>query len=154
MARQLPMLINGEFVASQTDQWIPVTNPATQEVLCEAPAATAGEMEQAIASAKAAFADWKEVPVSERARLMLRYQALLKEHQEEIAEILSQETGKTFEDAKGDVWRGIEVAEQAANIASLMMGEPWAMWRAASTATPGPSRWESVPVSPPLTSRP
>ncbi|HAD10401.1 MAG TPA: methylmalonate-semialdehyde dehydrogenase (CoA acylating) [Porticoccaceae bacterium] len=123
MARQLPMLINGEFVASQTDQWIPVTNPATQEVLCEAPAATAGEMEQAIASAKAAFADWKEVPVSERARLMLRYQALLKEHQEEIAEILSQETGKTFEDAKGDVWRGIEVAEQAANIASLMMGE-------------------------------
>ena len=123
MTRRLPLLINGEFVASQTDQWIPVTNPATQEVLCEAPAATAGEMEQAIATAKAAFADWKEVPVSERARLMLRYQALLKEHQEEIAEILSQETGKTFEDAKGDVWRGIEVAEQAANIASLMMGE-------------------------------
>jgi malonate-semialdehyde dehydrogenase (acetylating)/methylmalonate-semialdehyde dehydrogenase len=123
MTRRLPLLINGEFVASQTDQWIPVTNPATQAVLCEAPAATAGEMEQAIASAKAAFADWKEVPVSERARLMLRYQALLKEHQEEIAEILSQETGKTFEDAKGDVWRGIEVAEQAANIASLMMGE-------------------------------
>jgi len=123
MTRRLPLLINGEFVASHTDQWIPVTNPATQAVLCEAPAATAGEMEQAIASAKAAFADWKEVPVSERARLMLRYQALLKEHQEEIAEILSQETGKTFEDAKGDVWRGIEVAEQAANIASLMMGE-------------------------------
>ena len=123
MTRRLPLLINGEFVASQTDQWIPVTNPATQEILCEAPAATDDEMEQAIAAGKAAFQTWKEVPVSERARLMLRYQALLKEHHDEIAEILSQETGKTFEDAKGDVWRGIEVAEQAANIASLMMGE-------------------------------
>ncbi len=78
MAHQLPLLINGEFVASQTDQWIAVTNPATQETLCEAPAATAGEMEQAIAAGKAAFQTWKEVPVSERARLMLRYQALLK----------------------------------------------------------------------------
>ncbi len=123
MTRRLPLLINGEFVASQTDQWIPVTNPATQDILCEAPAATGEEMEQAIAAGKAAFQTWKEVPVSERARLMLRYQALLKEHHDEIAEILSQETGKTFEDAKGDVWRGIEVAEQAANIASLMMGE-------------------------------
>ena len=123
MPHRLPLLINGEFVASQTREWIPVTNPATQAILCEAPAATADEMKQAIAAAKTAFESWKEVPVSERARLMLRYQALLKEHQEEIAEILSQETGKTFEDAKGDVWRGIEVAEQAANIASLMMGE-------------------------------
>lgn len=70
MSRRLPLLINGEFVASTTDQWIPVTNPATQEVLCEAPAATPAEMEQAIASAKAAFESWKEVPVSERARLM------------------------------------------------------------------------------------
>ncbi|MEC8925655.1 CoA-acylating methylmalonate-semialdehyde dehydrogenase, partial [uncultured Idiomarina sp.] len=75
------------------------------------------------ASAREAFKTWKEVPVSERARVMMRYQALLKEHQEEIAEILAQETGKTFEDAKGDVWRGIEVVEQAANIPSLMMGE-------------------------------
>ena len=123
MPHRLPLLINGEFVASQTREWIPVTNPATQAILCEAPAATADEMKQAIAAAKTAFESWKEVPVSERARLMLRYQALLKEHQEEIAEILSQETGKNFEDAKGDVWRGIEVAEQAANIASLMMGE-------------------------------
>ena len=54
---------------------------------------------------------------------MLRYQHLLKEHHDELAEILARETGKTFADAKGDVWRGIEVAEQAANICSLMMGE-------------------------------
>jgi malonate-semialdehyde dehydrogenase (acetylating)/methylmalonate-semialdehyde dehydrogenase len=63
------------------------------------------------------------VPVPERARLMMRYQALLKEHHDELGEILAQDTGKTFEDAKGDVWRGIEVVEQAANIPSLLMGE-------------------------------
>ncbi|MGL4895778.1 MAG: CoA-acylating methylmalonate-semialdehyde dehydrogenase, partial [Shewanella sp.] len=47
----------------------------------------------------------------------------LKEHHDELATILAHETGKTFEDAKGDVWRGIEVAEHACNIASLLMGE-------------------------------
>jgi malonate-semialdehyde dehydrogenase (acetylating)/methylmalonate-semialdehyde dehydrogenase len=123
MSTRLPQLINGEFTQSRTETWIPVTNPATQEVLCEAPAATRDEMTRAIAAADAAFREWREVPVSERARLMLRYQHLLKEHQERIARVLSQETGKTFEDAKGDVWRGIEVVEQAANVASLMMGE-------------------------------
>ena len=54
---------------------------------------------------------------------MMRYQALLKEHHDELGELLSSDTGKTFEDAKGDVWRGIEVVEQAANIPSLLMGE-------------------------------
>jgi len=123
MTTRLPQLINGEFQQSRTDTWIPVTNPATQEVLCEVPAATAEEMENAIRSAREAFLEWRETPVSERARVMLRYQHLLKEHHDEIAEVLAKETGKVFADAKGDVWRGIEVVEHAANIASLMMGE-------------------------------
>ena len=123
MSKKVPLYIDGEFVASKSEQWIPVTNPATQEVIAEAPVATQSEMEAAVESAREAFKTWKEVPVSERARVMMRYQALLKEHKEEIAEILAQETGKTFEDAKGDVWRGIEVVEHAANIPSLLMGE-------------------------------
>jgi malonate-semialdehyde dehydrogenase (acetylating)/methylmalonate-semialdehyde dehydrogenase len=53
----------------------------------------------------------------------MRYGNLLKEHHDELGEILAQDTGKTFEDAKGDVWRGIEVVEQAANTPSNMMGE-------------------------------
>ena len=54
---------------------------------------------------------------------MMKYQELLKTNQDDIAKILSKENGKTFEDAKGDVWRGIEVVEQAANITPLLMGE-------------------------------
>lgn len=121
--KKVPQFIAGEFVQSQTQNWIDVTNPATNEVIAQVPCATADEMRQAIDNASEVFKSWKETPVSERARVMLRYQALLKEHHDEIAEILSQETGKTFDDAKGDVWRGIEVVEHAANVASLMMGE-------------------------------
>lgn len=116
-------LVAGDFQISQSDQWIDVTNPATQEVIAQVPCTTADEMQKAMDSARAAFKTWRNIPVPSRARIMLQYQALLKEHHDELAEILARETGKTFEDAKGDVWRGIEVAEHAANIPSLLMGE-------------------------------
>lgn len=123
MTRLVPSFIGGEFRESQTADWIEVTNPATNDVIAYVPCSTNDELHAAIDSAKATFQTWKEVAVSERARLMLRYQHLLKEHHEEIAVLLSHETGKILADAKGDVWRGIEVVEQAANIASNLMGE-------------------------------
>ncbi|MBT8766833.1 CoA-acylating methylmalonate-semialdehyde dehydrogenase [Metapseudomonas boanensis] len=123
MAKVIPLLIGGEWRESRSRELIEITDPATQEVLALAPKATAEEIEEAVASAKQAFQDWREVPVPERARLMLRYQQLLKDHHDELAELLASDTGKTFADAKGDVWRGIEVVEHAANVASLMMGE-------------------------------
>ncbi|WP_076539844.1 CoA-acylating methylmalonate-semialdehyde dehydrogenase [Shewanella sp. UCD-KL21] len=123
MTIQVKHYIAGEFSEGTGTQNIDVTNPANNSVIANINAATVAEVNQAIDSAKQAFTTWKEVPVSERARVMLRYQHLLKEHHDEIATILAQETGKTFEDAKGDVWRGIEVAEHACNIASMLMGE-------------------------------
>ncbi len=121
--KNVPLLINGEFSQSQAEQYIEVTNPADNSLIAKAPCATETELDMAVASAKAAFESWREVPVPERARVMMRYQQLLKEHHNELAEILSSETGKTFADAKGDVWRGIEVVEQAINVSSMMMGE-------------------------------
>jgi malonate-semialdehyde dehydrogenase (acetylating)/methylmalonate-semialdehyde dehydrogenase len=123
MTQLVPLFIGGEFCQSNSDEWLEVTNPANNAVIAELPCATDDEMERAIQNAHDTFLTWKEVAVSERARLMLRYQHLLKEHHDELAELLSKETGKTTVDAKGDVWRGIEVVEQAANIASNMMGE-------------------------------
>ncbi len=123
MNKQVPLLINGEFVTSQSQNKAPVVNPASQELLAEIPYATRSEVEQAVAGAREAFATWRNVPVTERARIMLRYQHLLKQHQAEIAEILAEDNGKNLEDAMGDVWRGIEVVEHACNIPSLMMGE-------------------------------
>ena len=107
--KRVPLFINGEFVQSNAEQTQPVFNPANQQIIAQVPMATPTEVDLAVASAKAAFETWRLVPIAERARVMMRYQALLKQHHDELAEILSQDTGKTFEDAKGDVWRGIEV---------------------------------------------
>ncbi len=123
MTIQVPLFINGEFVQSGSSKTQAVINPANQQLQAEVPMATRDEVDAAVASAKEAFESWRNVPVSERARLMMRYCHLLKEHHDELGEILAQDTGKTFEDAKGDVWRGIEVVEQAANVPSNMMGE-------------------------------
>uniref|UniRef100_UPI004048C68C CoA-acylating methylmalonate-semialdehyde dehydrogenase n=1 Tax=Shewanella baltica TaxID=62322 RepID=UPI004048C68C len=123
MTTQVKHYIDGEFTQGTGTSQIIVTNPANNSPIAVINVATNEEVHAAIASAKAAFKTWKEVPVSERARVMLRYQHLLKEHHDELATILAHETGKTFEDAKGDVWRGIEVAEHACNVASLLMGE-------------------------------
>ena len=119
---KLELFIDGEFVASRGDG-IEVTNPATQEVLCEVPFATADEVDRAVQGAKETFRAWREVPTPERARLLFAYQDLLKKHQDDIANELCRDTGKTWEDARGEVWRGIEVVEHACSIASLMMGE-------------------------------
>ena len=123
MTKKIPLFLNGKFVESRTNQHLPVINPSTQEFLAEVPIATSDEVNHAISSAKIAFRSWKEVPTPERARIFLKYQHILKENQDDIAKILSLENGKTYADAKGDVWRGIEVVEQACNIASFMMGE-------------------------------
>ena len=121
--KKVPLLINGKFVQSRARETVPVIDPATQKVLSRAPLTPAAEINRAVAGAQSAFAAWREFPVSERMRVMLAYQRLLKENQPALAKIVAQDNGKTLEDAMGDVWRGIEVAEFAAGIPTLMMGE-------------------------------
>ncbi len=123
MTKKIPLYINGEFFESKSTNYMDVVNPATQEVIAQVPNATQSEMKAAMSAATEAFQTWKEVPTPQRARYFLDYQKLVKDNQKEIAKILSAENGKTFEDAMGDVWRGIEVIEHACNIPSLMMGE-------------------------------
>ena len=119
---KLPLFIDGEFVASRASG-IDVTDPATGEVICEVPFATDDEVDRAVQGAKVAFRSWRDIPTPERARLLFAYQDLLKKHQDDVARELCRDTGKTWEDARGEVWRGIEVVEHACGIASLMMGE-------------------------------
>jgi malonate-semialdehyde dehydrogenase (acetylating)/methylmalonate-semialdehyde dehydrogenase len=117
------LLINGEFVASAAAERSPITNPATQEVLAYTPHATAGEVDAAVAAAKAAFATWRHTPIAARMRIMLRFQALIRQDLQRIAAILTAEQGKTLADAEGDIIRGLEVVEHACSIGSLQMGE-------------------------------
>lgn len=117
------LLINGQFVESKTSEWRDVVNPATQQVLARVPFATIDEINAAVASAKAAFKTWRFTPIGVRARIFLKYQQLIRENIKELAAILTAEQGKTLADAEGDVFRGLEVVEHAANIGNLQMGE-------------------------------
>ena len=123
MSKKVPLLINGKFVQSRARESVAVVDPATQKVLARAPLTTSAEVNRAVSGAQSAFVEWRETPVSERMRVMLNFQRLLKENQKALAKIVAQDNGKTFDDAMGDVWRGLEVAEFAASVPSLMMGE-------------------------------
>ena len=117
------LLINGELVESSASEWRDVVNPATQEVLARVPFATPEEIRAAVASAKRAINTWRKTPIGTRARIFLKYQQLIRENMKELAATLTAEQGKTLADAEGDVFRGLEVVEHAANIGSLQMGE-------------------------------
>lgn len=116
-------LINGQFVDSNTSEWIDITDPATQGVIAKVPQTTDDEINQAVAAAKTAFQTWRKTPITTRARIFLKYQALIRDHMDELAEILTAEQGKTIADARGDVFRGLEVVEHAAGIANLQIGD-------------------------------
>jgi malonate-semialdehyde dehydrogenase (acetylating) / methylmalonate-semialdehyde dehydrogenase len=117
------MLLDGKLIDSHTNEWRDVVNPATQEVLAQVPFATDEEINAAVASAKQAYKTWKNTPLAARARIMLKLQALVREHMSRIAHTLSAEQGKTLADAEGDVFRGLEVVEHACSIGSLQLGE-------------------------------
>jgi malonate-semialdehyde dehydrogenase (acetylating) / methylmalonate-semialdehyde dehydrogenase len=117
------MLLDGKFIDSRSTEWQDVVNPATQEVLAQVPFATEAELNAAVASAKHAYQTWKSTPLAARARIMLKLQALVREHMSRIAQTLSAEQGKTLADAEGDVFRGLEVVEHACSIGSLQLGE-------------------------------
>jgi len=126
LAGQAPtvkMLIDGRFVESKSSEWHDVVNPATQEVLAQVPFATDAEIGAAVAAAKQAFKTWRNTPLAARARIMLKLQALVREHMTRIAQTLSAEQGKTLADAEGDVFRGLEVVEHACSVGSLQLGE-------------------------------
>jgi malonate-semialdehyde dehydrogenase (acetylating)/methylmalonate-semialdehyde dehydrogenase len=116
-------LIAGKAVPSDATGATPVYNPSRGEVIAEAPAGGTAEVGQAVEAAKKALPGWAETPVVERARIMFRYKALLEEQFESLARLVTREHGKTLEEARGDVRRGIEVVELSCSIPSLIMGQ-------------------------------
>ncbi|QXH73796.1 CoA-acylating methylmalonate-semialdehyde dehydrogenase [Pseudomonas atacamensis] len=121
--QKVKLLIDGEWVESQTIEWHDIVNPATQQVLAKVPFATAAEVDAAVSAAQRAFQTWKLTPIGARMRIMLKLQALIREHSKRIAVVLSAEQGKTIADAEGDIFRGLEVVEHACSIGTLQMGE-------------------------------
>ena len=120
---KVPLFINGRFVQSRGREWLPVVDPGRQRTIAQVPMASPAEVNRAVAGAQTAWREWRETPVSARMRLMLDYQRVLKENLLPLAKCVAEDNGKTLEDAKGEVFRGIEVVEFACSLPTLLMGE-------------------------------
>jgi len=115
--------IGGQRVAGAAGRTGEVFNPATGEVTGLVQLGDAATVDAAVQAAKAAFPAWADTPALRRARVMFRFKELLEKHHDELAGLITAEHGKVFEDAKGEVVRGIEVVEFACGIPQLLKGE-------------------------------
>ncbi|RDE08326.1 CoA-acylating methylmalonate-semialdehyde dehydrogenase [Pelagibacterium lacus] len=115
--------INGTHVPGQSGRTGEVFNPATGEVSAHVALAGPADLDAAIAAAAAAQPGWAATNPQRRARVFFRFVALINQHMDELAELLSSEHGKTVEDSRGDIIRGLEVAEFVCGIPHLQKGE-------------------------------
>jgi len=118
----LPNFIGGRWIASAAREFQDVTNPARGEVIARAPLSPAAEVDAAVAAAAKAFPGWRDTPVVTRVQVLFRFKTLLEEHFEELARTVTTEHGKTIDEARGSVRRGIECVEVACGAPSLSMG--------------------------------
>jgi malonate-semialdehyde dehydrogenase (acetylating) / methylmalonate-semialdehyde dehydrogenase len=114
--------VGGQWVESSATDFLEITNPATGESLGCVPLSTARDVDVAVAAAQTAFPAWRAVPPLVRARHLFRLKALLEEQFEQIAATVTRENGKTLDEARGSLRRGIENVEHACGIPTLMMG--------------------------------
>ena len=115
--------INGAITLSQSQETLPVTNPATGECIRQVTQSTKDEMLAAISAAHEAFPAWAATPPLRRARVMFKFKELLEQNRAELARLISSEHGKVLSDADGELTRGIEVVEFACGIPHLIKGE-------------------------------
>jgi len=101
---------------------LPVYNPATGEVIEQVPLSGAGDVDAAVRAATEAYATWSRTALMERVRLMFRFKSVLEDHFEDLAALTTRHHGKTLDEARGEVRRGIEVVDFACGAPTLLQG--------------------------------
>ncbi|HEV8020205.1 MAG TPA: CoA-acylating methylmalonate-semialdehyde dehydrogenase [Candidatus Lustribacter sp.] len=115
--------VDGKRVAGSSGRAGDVFDPATGELTGHVAFANAAEVDTAVAAAAAAFPAWAELPPSRRATVMFRFRELLLRDADRLARMITAEHGKTFNDAQGEIARGLEVVEFVCGIPHLLKGE-------------------------------
>lgn len=115
--------IDNEFVPSNGTKWIDLHDPATNNLITRVPQSTDEEMRAAVESAQKAFPAWRATSIMHRQQVMFKFVSLIRANWDRLAASITLEQGKTFADAKGDVLRGLQVAETACGITSQIPGE-------------------------------
>src|SRR5581483_6717606 len=119
----VPNLIGGKWSKPSVGVYGDVYNPSTGEVIGRAPFCGAKEVDDAVNAAEKAFKTWSNTPVMKRSAILFKYRELMNQYADELIQLVTKENGKTIEESKGDVRRGLEVIEFCCGIAHLSKGE-------------------------------
>jgi len=114
---------NGEFVDSASSVDLDVTSPLDGNMLSTVPMSSTDELNAAVDSAKKAFGPWSTRPIKERAQVFFKYRQLLEENLDELTALVVEENGKTYDEAKAEVEKSIELTEFACSMPQLVSGE-------------------------------
>ncbi|MEE3259571.1 MAG: CoA-acylating methylmalonate-semialdehyde dehydrogenase, partial [Candidatus Latescibacterota bacterium] len=122
-ADAVPLLLGDQWTHPRAASFSPVHNPSAGEVIAQVPMCGPAEVDAAVQSAQKAYASWSKTPVYDRVAILFKYRHLLDEHFEELSRIIVRENGKTLAEARGDMRRGLELADFACSIGELAKGE-------------------------------
>ena len=123
MTRTLKNYIGGQWVDAEPSESISVCNPATNDVLTLCPESSYSDVDCAVKAAQDAFEEWRSTPVMSRAQYMYRFKSLLEERFEDLSKIVVLENGKTIDEARGEVRRGIESVDFATGVPFMMRSD-------------------------------
>jgi malonate-semialdehyde dehydrogenase (acetylating) / methylmalonate-semialdehyde dehydrogenase len=115
--------INGQFVPSVSKRTMEVISPLDGAVLTEVPMSTNEDLSNAVEAARAAFHKWSKTPIKERVQVFFRYKFLLEKNLKELAELCSEENGKTYGESVAEIEKCIELTEFACSLPQLVTGE-------------------------------
>lgn len=115
--------INGSFVNASTTQTLDVISPVDGNHLSTVPMSSSKDLDDAVKAAKAAFPAWSKTPIKERVQVFFRYKTLLEKHLKELAELCSEENGKTYGESVAEIEKCIELTEFATSLPQLITGE-------------------------------
>jgi malonate-semialdehyde dehydrogenase (acetylating)/methylmalonate-semialdehyde dehydrogenase len=123
MAKRLKNYIGGAWVDSSATQYTPVVNPATCETIGECPESTYADVDRAVQAAQAGFEEWRRTPILNRVQYLFRFKTILEDRFEDVARVVVEENGKTRDEARGEVRRGIESIDFATSAPVLMRND-------------------------------
>lgn len=123
MSRKLKNYIGGEWVESSSSDYTSVVNPATCEVLAEVPNSTRADVDAAVKAARDGWEEWRSTPIMNRAQYMHHLKVLMEDRFDSLAEMVVKENGKTIDEARGEVRRGIESVDFAIGMPLLMRSD-------------------------------
>ncbi len=115
--------VDGDLIPVRTSHYTPVYNPSRGVIIAQTPESDREAVNLAVRAARKAFPAWADTPAVERARIMFRFANLLEQNFDDLARLVTREHGKTLEESRGDVRRGIEMVELACHAPTLLMGQ-------------------------------